>query len=58
MKCRLPKQHRPELLLANSIRILSVKKLIETVEMIKELHQGNKLLRDNVQTVSEERNTA
>ena len=24
------------------------KKLIETVEMIKELHQGNKLLRDNV----------
>lgn len=34
------------------------KKLIETVEMIKELHQGNKLLRDNVQTVSEERNNA
>jgi hypothetical protein len=34
------------------------KKLIETVEMIKELHQGNKLLRDNVQSISEERNIA
>lgn len=27
------------------------KKLIESVEMIKELHQSNKLLRDNVQTL-------
>ena len=34
------------------------KKLIETVEMVKELHQGNKILRDNVQTVSEEKNTS
>lgn len=32
-------------------------KLIETVDMIKELHQGNKLLRDNVQTVSEQMNS-
>lgn len=27
------------------------KKLIESVEMIKELHQGNKVLRENVQAV-------
>jgi FtsZ-binding cell division protein ZapB len=27
------------------------KKLIESVEMIKELHQGNKTLRENVQAI-------
>lgn len=31
-------------------------KLKETVDMVKELHQGNKLLRDNVQNLSETMN--
>jgi len=31
------------------------KKLIESVEMIKELHQSNKLLRDNVQGLYSEK---
>ena len=33
-------------------------KLKETVDMIKELHQGNKILRENVQSINESKNNS